>query len=528
MAHLTVTDVLALPVVRDARPEVVAGHRGLGGEVRWVHTTELSDIAGLLRGGELVLSTGLALPDDAPGAGEFAVSLVAARAAGLVIELGRRWDELPGTLVGACEQVGLPLVALRREVRFAAVAQVVGERIVDDQLAELRLSERIHDTFTALTLAEARPLEILDATQRLVGATVVLESEHHRVIDFVAGQDDEGFLDDWYDRSRRVPTPERTSWDAAHGWLIARVGPRTREWGRLVLHSPVEPAHHHHVVAERAAAALALHRLHARDRTTALRRTHQEVLMGLLTDPASSETRQRSELAGVPLEGRQLVGVTVRPVVRARPQRGSTADEVLATLLAACEEVGVPALVCVIDGDVRALLALPRRASETRAVDRIAAHLAGRHEVVVGAGRALLDPTRVDQTLRESQHVVVSVPESAAGPRVHRLEDTHVRGLLSLLSDDTRLRTFTTRELEPLDDLSEPDRDTMTTTLRALLAHPGSKSAAAAAAHLSRPAFYGRLAKLEQVLGRDLDDAETRTSLHLALLARDIGGDSAG
>ncbi len=528
MAQLTVADVLALPIMRAARPEVVAGHRQLGSRIRWVHTTELTDIADLLRGGELVLSTGLALPEDAEAAARFAISLVEVRAAGLVIELGRRWEQaLPEPLVSAFEQAGLPLVALHAQVRFAAVAQVVGERIVDDQLSELRLAESIHDTFTALTLSDALPLEILDATQRLSGSTVVLESEHHRVIDFVAGSDGDDFLDDWYDRSRQVPTAERTSWDQPRGWLIARVGLPDRAWGRLVLHLTEQPAHHHYVIAERAAAALALHRLHARDRNTALRRTHQELLMALLANPESAQTRQRCQLAGVTLEGRQLVGVTVRPVVRAgrgRPPRGTTAEEVLATMLAATEEAGVPALVCVIDGDVRALLALPRRARETSVVDGIAAAVARRHEVIVGAGRSLLDAARVDQTLQESQHVVASVAESQAGARVHRLEDTHVRGLLSLLSDDSRLQTFWRRELEPIEELPERDREAMTQTLRALLTHPGSKSDAAAEMHLSRPAFYGRLAKLERVLLRDLDDAETRTSLHLALLARDLGG----
>ena len=43
---MTVADVLAMPTVRSAAPEVVAGHEGLTRPVRWVHTTELPDIAG--------------------------------------------------------------------------------------------------------------------------------------------------------------------------------------------------------------------------------------------------------------------------------------------------------------------------------------------------------------------------------------------------------------------------------------------------------------------------------------------------
>ena len=59
-------------------------------------------------------------------------------------------------------------------------------------------------------------------------------------------------------------------------------------------------------------------------------------------------------------------------------------------------------------------------------------------------------------------------------------------------------------------------------TLRALVGHPGSKSAAAAALNISRPVVYDRIARLERILGLSLDDAETRTSLHVALLADDV------
>ncbi len=38
--------------------------QGCGEPVRWVHPSELADIAPLLRGGDLVLTTGIALPED--------------------------------------------------------------------------------------------------------------------------------------------------------------------------------------------------------------------------------------------------------------------------------------------------------------------------------------------------------------------------------------------------------------------------------------------------------------------------------
>ena len=63
----TVAEVLALDPLRRGAPRVVAAADGLGAPVRWVHVIELAEAAHLLRGGELVLSTGIALPDDPSG-----------------------------------------------------------------------------------------------------------------------------------------------------------------------------------------------------------------------------------------------------------------------------------------------------------------------------------------------------------------------------------------------------------------------------------------------------------------------------
>jgi len=49
----------------------------------------------------------------------------------------------------------------------------------------------------------------------------------------------------------------------------------------------------------------------------------------------------------------------------------------------------------------------------------------------------------------------------------------------------------------------------------------GSKSEAAAVTGLSRPTLYTRLATIERLLGVSLETAESRTSLHAALMILD-------
>ena len=530
MAVLTVAQALDMPPLRGASPVVLAGAPGLSRAVRWVHTTELVDIAPLLRGGDLVLSTGIALPDTAADLDAFAESLGRSEAAGLVVELGRRWTQLPAPLVEACERLSLPLIALTREVRFAAVAQAVGERIVDEQLEELREAQRVHEVFTELSIAEAGPTEILESVQRLAGATVVLEDGQHQVVDYRPGPGDAAaFLADWQTRSRAVLLDGRTTWDQANGWLVTRVGKPDRGWGRLVVQSPSSPAQRLVATAERAAAALALHRLHDRQRDSLVRRTHHEILVGLLTDPTSPEVVQRCELAGLPLAKRRLVGLTVRASAAADEPAGrreSQVDNVIAAVVHAAHEKRVPALVCEIDGAVRVLLSFASSADDRRATEDLASRVHRRHSVVIGAGRGVERIGEIDRTLRESLHVVDSVRPGTTERIVHRLEDVHLRGLLTMLADDDRLRMFVSRELDPLREHDARWHTGLLDTVRALVRHPGSKSDAAASLHLSRPAFYERLTKVQRLLGVDLDDPDIRGSLHVAVVADEVLGNT--
>jgi PucR family transcriptional regulator, purine catabolism regulatory protein len=516
---MTVARALEVPPLRGADPEVVAGRAGLDRLVRWVHTTELVDVASLLRGGDLVLSTGIALPDVADDLAAFATSLEASDAAGLVIELGRRWTALPQALAEACERVGLPLVALRREVRFAAVGQALGELIVHEQLTELREAQRVHDVFTELGLAGAGPPEVLATTQRLAGGTVVLEDAHHRVVDHRPGTGDGDFLADWQRRSRAVRLDGRTAWDASSGWLVTRVGPPGSTSGRLVVRSDGPPPAWLVATAERAAAALTLHDLHDRPRVGLVRRAHTELLAALLRDPPPPDVAARCELAGLPVHRRTYAGLAVRPV---EPGRGGGVDAVLAAVVHAVHEARVPALVAALDGDVRVLLSLDPSADPEGRIEELAGRVHRRTGVVVAAGAAAADLGAAGRSLREAVHVADAVRAPGTGPAVHRLADVHLRGLLSMLGDDDRVRTFVDRELARLRAHDAAERSGLLDAVRALVRHPGSKSDAAASLHMSRPAFYDRLAKVERLLGVDLDDPDVRVSLHVALLADEV------
>src|ERR1700684_4331689 len=76
---ITLREILSLDVVRRGEPVVVTGADRLDVPVRWVHAVEVTDdVARLLRGGELVLSTGIALPESDEALASYVAELAAA------------------------------------------------------------------------------------------------------------------------------------------------------------------------------------------------------------------------------------------------------------------------------------------------------------------------------------------------------------------------------------------------------------------------------------------------------------------
>ena len=59
---------------------------------------------------------------------------------------------------------------------FVEVTEAVISLIRDDQLAELRAAEQVHEAFTVLTVSGAGPAEVLREVLRAAGLPVVLET----------------------------------------------------------------------------------------------------------------------------------------------------------------------------------------------------------------------------------------------------------------------------------------------------------------------------------------------------------------
>ncbi len=499
---LTVADVLALPVLAAGGPRVRTGQDRLDVPVRWVHVTEQVDVAGLLGGGELLLTTGMgwaAADFDAEG---YTASLVEAGVVAVVVELTEHLGRVPPDLVRAARAAQLPLVELHRVVRFVEVTEQVHGRLLHEQYDRLRFAERVHATFASLGLVGTRVEEVLDRAAGLLGGPVVLEDLAHRVVAHVAQPVGTAeLLVDWSRRSRRGPETQ--------GWVVVPAGAPGQRWGRLVApgpHAAPDPL----LVLDRAAEALTVVRLLSggpADDEDLARRAHDDLVRDLLRARRDDEPALRQRLRALGLSPR--TGCVAAAVVGAERPAVSAA-------LARTRSAGLTGMVGRTEGtgEVVGVLLVGAPRVVTAALDRLATALP--EGATLGTAEPVADLHATREGFAEARHVAevaAASPHRTPG-RVHRTADLGVRGLLWRLRGDARLTAFAEAQLAPLFETPD-DLALLTDHLQV----NGSMTRLAERLHLSRPATYGRVDRLARRLGRDLEDPEVRLGLHLALLS---------
>ena len=121
---------------------LVAGAEGMGGHVSWVHVLESPELAGYLHGGELVLSTGLAL-DDASSVTDYVTRLRAQGAAAVALDEGTYLDGIPLEVRRYCDEHGFPLFAIAKDASFESIAKPLCNYIVTDNAKEHLISSAL-------------------------------------------------------------------------------------------------------------------------------------------------------------------------------------------------------------------------------------------------------------------------------------------------------------------------------------------------------------------------------------------------
>jgi PucR family transcriptional regulator, purine catabolism regulatory protein len=112
--------------------ELVSGAESAQAHVRWVHCTELADPTPWLKGGELLLSTGIQLAGP-KSQRELVDRLADHDIAGLGFGTGFAYKRLPAALVKQARKREFPLFEVPYELPFIAITERAFERLLDER-----------------------------------------------------------------------------------------------------------------------------------------------------------------------------------------------------------------------------------------------------------------------------------------------------------------------------------------------------------------------------------------------------------
>lgn len=517
---LTVASLLA-DLGLEAEVAEGAGDR----QIRWVHISELEDPTPFLSGGELLLSTGINLT-TAPRQREFVRLLADGGAAGLGFGTGFDHGELPEALVEEARERGLPLFEVPYEMPFIAITEKAFTRLVNEQFSVLEQGIEVHARLEGIVLAERGLGEVMRAIADAVHGAALLLDDRGREITrhpqerglsqdaaasiraevaersaagrqalFVAEQ---GSL---AGRAVAVPVPVGGNGSRGH-WLVA-----ARRSGRV---GDLEQ-----LIARQAAMVVALELMRER----AVRETERRLAGDVLAEALGGN------LGAEEIRGRLLpFGIGGKVAVLLYDLDGNPADA--EALGAALRGSGVPSLIAVNGAAGRPLLCAIVDPAERDPVELAREGLAA---LSVNGGRiraAASRPTPV-VSLRRAFHEARCALEATAlanghGPDVASHRDLGAFTLLLSLQDDEALRTYSENLLAPISEGEGEYGPELLRSLEAFIERNGQWERAARDLFCHRHTLRYRIRRIEELTGRDLNQAQDRIELWLALRAREL------
>lgn len=508
---VTVGEIVSIP----GMPlPLLAGADEAAVPVRWVHISELDDPTPWLKGGELVLTTGMGIGDTAAAQRAYIRRLVKAQVAGLGFGLGFGHDKTPRAMVTESEKFGFPLFEIPYPVPFIAITEAVFTRLAAEQYDTLQRAVDAEHVLTRAVL-EGKGVEgIADSLAQVIGGWALLLDLHGQALATTSRAATSRRERVW--EELRGSRPEGSSFsltlvDGGHNVWIQPVGAQGRVEAFLAVGKPEQPSQLDRIVAGHALSLFAIELAKSRAVADAQRRLQGDFFDALVGGKISATEAARG-LAKFGFSRDQVMVVALEGT-----EPGLDPDTLAQAATDHCSRVGGGFLVSAGDEHITMLMG----ADPAPALDELIEALIGRLGVPVraGAGSAVA-PAEVARSAREAKYAL----------QVCRLEGWSQAGfddlgtyrLLLSMADPDALRAFADALLSQLDAYDREHGGELLTSLEAFLQHNARWETAAAQLFVHRHTLRYRMRKVEQLTGRDLSSSFDRMEFWLALRARDL------
>ncbi|MEU7645944.1 PucR family transcriptional regulator [Streptomyces huasconensis] len=553
---------------------VRAGEERLDTPVRWAHASELADPVPYMEGGELLLITALKLDAEDPQAmRRYVKRLAGAGVVGLGFAVGVHYPDIPKALLDAATEAEFPLIEVPRRTPFLAISKAVSAAIAEEQYravtagfsAQRELTRQaLSDGPEGLLLALAGQVDGWAALYDASGAVVATAPEWatRRAARLTAD----------VERLRERPAPASSVVAGAEDRVeLHSLGTGRRPRAALAVGTASTLGTAERYAVHSAIALLTLTTERSRALHAAEQRIGAAVLRMLLAGEPDHARTVAGELYGSLLDAPfRLVVAEVASASAARVRAGAVAAaEESGDKAGAAAQAATPAPAAVLavvadasgggdplGGLVDVVEAAAARSGEAllvvpygerlvllvvdggagaRACAQYAAALeagrgtAGREmpasgeeaELVMGLS-APAGPIAAATAYKQAEQAL-SVARRRGRALVEH-EELAAGSVLPLLADDA-VRAFADGLLRALHEHDATGRGDLVASLRAWLSRHGQWDAAAADLGVHRHTLRYRMRRVEEILGRSLDDPDVRMELWLSLKATSTATD---
>jgi purine catabolism regulator len=552
---LTVRELL-----RGLEVRLLSGEEAIDAPVRWVHISELQDPTTWLSGGEVLLTTGMAL-ETPEQQRDFLARLADHQLAALGFGVGFSHEQVPPALIQAAVDREFPVFEVPYETPFIAITEAAFTQLVNEQYAVLRRALAAHERLERVVLSESGLEALAGTLATLIGAAVLVfdargEPLVQRAFRRTLEPDEVSALQSELverrrgartflpshpglaDRSLALPvaadggasgsvsTPGRPGSGGERvpqAWLVAVKdgGGPLSDFDRLVLHQAVT--------------IVALELLRGRVAGDTERRLAGDVLAAIVGgDLRGDELARRLEPFGLSDQ--------VAAIVVPRPNGGrGPSSPVEDALGQAMREEASPGLVASAGPLTCGLMP----GLDEQELFALAGRVAGRMAVTLGAGLnvgvgrpvAGADARRTFHEARcavEAVALAVEAPRdngsrengahgtSIATPKVATYKDLGSFQLLLSLQGDEALRLFCDSILGPIEASEGHYGGELMRSLEAFIEENGQWERAARRLYCHRHTLRYRIRRVEELTGRNLSSARDRIEFWLALRGREL------
>lgn len=502
---------------------VLAGEDRLSMPIRWAQVSELADPVPYLDGGELLLITAMKIDAENPEAMRRYVSrLAGAGVIGLGFAAGVNYERVPDALVTAAREADFPLLEVPRRTPFIAITKAVSAAIAADQYRSVTAGFEAQRELTRAALAAEGPAALLGRLAVHVGGWAALFDVSGELVAAAptwATRRASRLTAD-VERLRDRPAPASAVLSTADDddrVELQTIGSGRRVRAVLAVGTGGAPG-----TAERYAvnSAVALFTL-TTERSRALQEAEQRLGAAVLRMLMSGEAGHARAVAGSLYGG--LLDFPLRVMV-AEPANGGgepsdPSEPGPLDLLTEAVEAGAArsgeSVLAVPDGGRLIVLA----ADDGAAVAACAEYVRTLTDSVVVGVSAPTGIAAASAAFKQADQAL-SVARRRGSPLVEH-EDMASGSVLPLLAEDA-VKAFADGMLRPLREHDANGRGDLVASLRAWLSRHGQWDAAAADLGVHRHTLRYRMRRVEEILGRSLDDPDVRMELWLSLKATHV------